>query len=193
MTVLNDVYFQERAGAPRLPIAEALIEGMVRAEARVDRDLGVAALRHYYACLAAQPRQLFLTTLLDACPYDTIVYLLTLWLKEDVLKALAAPPDVGTGAEAEETRALRRFFLGAELHAILGVLTRLPTTENTLQRHVLDMPDKLMVTLNLILLLTRHGHVDIERRVAEDPTGVRVHEGMEMGSVTVPCGPFHFT
>ena len=128
MQVMDALYYervQQRGADVRMPVAEALIEGAVHADAPADRNEGVAALRCYYACLQTQGRQLMLSTLLEGCPYDTVGYLLTLWLKEEILEALASPTD--PAAYASEAQAPRRWFLGAELHTLLGVLTRLPT------------------------------------------------------------------
>ena len=179
MQVLDTLYYervQHGGGDVRMPVAEALIEGTVHAQERAERNEGVAALRNYYACLQAQGRQLMLATLLEGCPYDTVGYLLTLWLKEEILAALQAAPDAGLAENIGN--APRRWFLGSELHTLLGVLTRLPEGQGAartaaLVPFLLQRPDRLMATLNLTLFLMKYGAEDIERRVEKNETGVR--------------------
>lgn len=199
MQVLDTLYFervQHGDGDVRMPVAEALIEGTVHAQERAERNEGVAALRNYYACLQAQGRQLMLATLLEGCPYDTVGYLLTLWLKEEILAALQAAPDAGLAENIGD--AARRWFLGPELHTLLGVLTRLPEGQGAartaaLVPFLLQRPDRLMATLNMALFLMKYGAEDIERRVEENETGVRRRSssGMIASSLT-PGGPPDF-
>lgn len=145
--------------AARLPVAQALIEGLVQTSERRLRNRGAGALRRYYERLAPELRQRMLLTLLASCPFDNVAYLLLTWLKDEMLQALQSD-DV----------ALQRVFLGPSLSTIFGVLTRLPPSG--LERTLPDMTDRTLAVLNLLLLLLRYGPTSAERRVAADPTGV---------------------
>ncbi len=104
-------------------------------------------------------RHLLYETLLLSCPYDGVVYLLLLWLKDEVLAA----DGVGMGEE-------RRVFLGESLFHVVSLAMRLD--RDTAEASITSRYDTHMAAINFLLFLLLRGPKNEGERVRQNPTGI---------------------
>lgn len=96
------------------PVSQLMVEHLVHCDDPTARKTMVSRLRGHLHAFSHEARATMYSQLASSCPFPSFVYLLILWVKEEVLRELAEPPDeVGS----------RRWFTGPALALQLKAIT----------------------------------------------------------------------
>ena len=112
----------------------------------------MGALKRYIALFDEGGRHALYCQLLRDCPWPNAVYLLVLWIKEEVVVSTAAH-------DSAEPRTSEPFFMGANLFQLLLLLTRSSNDPGWTPEQLGRDYDKLAAVANFLLFLLLRGPV----------------------------------
>lgn len=138
-----------------IPITTLLLHHAARCADPTERAKVVAVFRAFLACFSHHARYVTYSALLRSQPLQTVVCLLLLMIKDEVLKATNG---------SEEHKA---FYTGQQLMALLSIVITID------QGTDLDADfEKLVATANFIRFLLLRGRPSPESRVSANTTGI---------------------
>eukprot|EP00039_Didymoeca_costata_P004809 m.76287 g.76287 ORF g.76287 m.76287 type:complete len:517 (+) comp12549_c0_seq2:139-1689(+) len=157
---LAGLTFAEQAiAAEPAPTVQLFIHHMISTEnAEVRNELGMG-LRSYFSMCDAAGRYLLYATLLQSCPHPNAVYMLILWVKEEVMKE----------TESGKLKNTEAHFTGKKLMQLLGLVMHY---DNKSSRQIMEDYDKAASVANLILFCLLRGPRDLSEAVHDNLTGI---------------------